>query len=316
MYVLIIIAVCLAYYLRTFHYKCVIDDIDTEKRSKENPLPRGWRWWWEHFYGDYIEAPRVSHLFSTLFHTVNCVLMYYAAGQGNVGLVASLLFCLHPANSQGAVWLSGKHYSIATTLALLSLVLPKYCAPGLYLAGLHVGVNILMLPVVFLMKGNYWTALAMVLMHLVITKEKKSVQATVAGRYGSTNNRLRSFTPNKLIIMVKTFSYYVAYSLLPYKVGMYHTFGYSYGITKQDSDELEKLDAHFWLGCLLIVLYAMLWWMHRGDMAWFGLMWYAVNISIWCNAITIQQFLSCRYTYLANAGMCIALSYLLVKGGV
>lgn len=312
MHVLIIIAVCLVYYLRTYRYKCVIDDIDTEKRSKEKPMSRGWRWWWAHFYGDYIEAPRVSHLTSTLVHTVNSCLVYFAASGGAVGLVAGLFFALHPANSQGSVWISGKHYAIATTLALFALICPLYLAPVFYLLGLVVGVNILMLPIVFLAKGHIWTALAMMAMHIVITKRKKSVQATIAGRYGSTNERLRSITPKKLIVVVKTFSYYVAYSLLPVKIGMYHTFGYSYGITKQDSDDVEKLDAHFWLGCLLTVLYVTLWWMHRGDMAGFGLMWYAVNIGMWCNFLTLQQFLADRYCYLANAGMCIAVASLLI----
>lgn len=312
MEVVIIIFVCLIFYLRTYRYKCVIDDIDCEKRCKENPLPRGFKWWWGHFYGDYLESPRVSHLFCILIHTINSVLVYYVAGQGKVGLIAGLFFSIHPAGTQGSVWISGKHYAITTALALLSLLFPKYVAPFLYLIGINVGVNVIMLPFVFLFKGNYFVALVMFSMHLLIRKQKRSIQATIHGRYLNTNERLRTFTPKKLIVMVKTFSYYVAYSFLPYKIGMYHTFGYSYGITKQDSDAIEKLDAHFWLGCILVVLYCTLWWIHRADMAGFGLMWYAVNISMWTNFITLHQFISDRACYLANAGMCIAIAYLLI----
>lgn len=314
MFYLIIVAVCLVFYARTYSYGCVIDDRDIEKSSKEKKLT-GWHWWWGYFNGTYYGDMLVAHVLTTLVHTINCLLVYVLAGKGTVGLLAAILFAIHPSNTQGAVWLSGKHYAYATTIMLLALILHPFLVPIFYFVGLiWGGVGVIFLPFFVILYKNIWIGLLMIAIVTLGFKFDKGVIASIISRKKVSNKRMRTLTPRKVVLAVKTFSYYFCYSLLPWRIGMFHEFGYSYGITKQDSDLVEKMDFHFWGGLILCLLYVLLLCVNITNMIGFGLAFYLIMLFPFLNWVTIQQFVADRYVYLPNVGFCIALAHMLTRG--
>ena len=304
MYILIIIAVNLLCYWRTLKYSYVSDDVLIRASSK--PTGKFLPDLWSEFRGLCYFNPKREHLISMVIHTINCCLVYLAFGADKVSFWASILWAINPANSQCAIWLSGKPYAMSVMIILLGVWIKPFIP--LYFFIYYWGINAIMFPLVFVNMHPHYVVLLFPL-YFIIRKKIITDIKTVKG--DASTPRMRNITPEKFVLGVKTFSYYFITALFPIRLGMYHEFGYVFGLTKEDSDSVTKLDAHFWLGLILCILFTWLMIINWNNGIGLGLWWWTVFISMWCNIIVIQQFLAERYLYAANIGLMYALSYLI-----
>ena len=109
----------------------------------------------------------------------------------------------------------------------------------------------------------------------------------------------------KFIVVCKTLYYYTKLCFFPKRLGLYHVYNYYY--TKKTEEE----DYTFWLGLILLVGFGFMF--YFGSFAVrFGVLWYLSFIVIFLNWITIHQFVSERYCYVGNIGLCLILALVLV----
>lgn len=302
MLIIIIIIVNLLFYWRTLKYGYVSDDVLVKAASK--PTGKFWPDLWGEIRGVCYFNSKREHLISLIIHTINSVLIYLAFGADKISFWAAILWAINPANNQCAIWLSGKAYSMSVMLILLGVWL-KPLIP-LYFYVYHWGINGIVFPLVFVNMHPHWLVFLFPLYFLIRRKILRDIKVV---KMETATKRMKSITPEKFVLAIKTFSYYVSITLFPIRLGMYHNFGYVYGLTEQDSKTVTKIDTHFWLGLILCILYAYLMFTNWNNGLGLGLWWWCVFISMWCNIIVIQQFIAERYIYAASIGLMYALSY-------
>jgi len=301
MHILIIIGVSLLFYWRTIKYGYVSDDVLVKASSK--PTGKFWVDLWSEFRGVcYFNAKR-EHAISLTIHTINSVLVYLAFGANNISFWAAILWCINPANNQCAIWLSGKAYSMSVLLILLGVWLKPFIPAYFYVY--HWGINGIVYPLVYFNMHPHWLIFLFPLYFIVRKKILRDIKIV---KSDAATTRMKKITPEKFVLGIKTFSYYVAITLIPIRLGMYHDFGYVYGLTKEDCASVTKLDAHFWLGLILCLAFGWLMLSNWNNGIGLGLWWWCVFISMWCNLVVIQQFIAERYLYAASIGLMYSLS--------
>ncbi|MFN3078077.1 MAG: hypothetical protein ABT940_14635, partial [Alphaproteobacteria bacterium] len=139
----LIILVSLLFYYKTWNYYYVSDDLPVAAKVEPNPIGRIHALWIQFTGQRYFNynkdwnlrnwcTPKTAHIITWALHTLNCCLIHTAFGVNKVSLLAGLYFAINPAHTQGgAIWISGKPYSTATTLALAMYALP-WAAPAFY----------------------------------------------------------------------------------------------------------------------------------------------------------------------------------------
>ena len=113
----------------------------------------------------------------------------------------------------------------------------------------------------------------------------------------STNLKLQ-----KIIVAIKSLAYYTRLCIFPKRLGLYHTFEYHY------SDKTEKEDKWFWLGFIMLLGF-MAGFYYGNSIVRFAILWYFAYIFVFLNWITIHQFVSERYVYIPNIGICLLIAY-------
>lgn len=262
---------------------------------------------WLEFIGAVYWKKQRAHGMVIALHTATCLLIYALFGFTSAAYLAAVLFAINPANTQGgSIWLSGKIYNISTILALLMFMVPMIAVP-LYLLTSFFSINALFAPVTFLMTPYIMLAFLPLLgikMYSKILEVKKKV---------GTSSEMRSISPRKFIPYVKSLGYYTTLCLFPWKLALYHTFLWGLGVNKEYNKRCYSLNKSFYLGVAVFITLVgsiIYWW---GQPFTFGLLWYLVNISMWCNAITYQQQISERCVHTANVGLMYALACIIIN---
>jgi hypothetical protein len=115
----------------------------------------------------------------------------------------------------------------------------------------------------------------------------------------------------KIIIAVKTYGYYFALCVIPFRLSWYHSFMQSGagGGNVIEKQKAVKLSWPFWIGLSLIgyLIYSLFNW---NIIAW-GILWLTVCIAPFLNLYRMQQEIAERYCYVANIGVMLALSLVL-----
>ena len=291
-YPLIISLIVLLSYFKAIKYgHYVIDDEDVSN-AKLEPKNKWQKLWWQ-IMGRKYSDPQAEHLITTVIHLINCLLVYYAFGHNNISFLTALLFAVNPAGSQGSVWLSGKGYSISAGLTLLVY----WLFPPIYFLTSYFSFNALLAPFLFI-KGQWWWCF----MILVYWKLAKGERGVALERLENSTGKGRNLTIEKFIISVKTIGYYFCLALFPVRLGIYHTFLYTYSLTEKDNKYWERLDKFFWIGCVFLISFIYAWFFHYSK-AVFGLYWFLLFIIQWSNIITLNQSVAERYIYLPLMGM-------------
>jgi len=105
------------------------------------------------------------------------------------------------------------------------------------------------------------------------------------------------FRYNKLYAVIKVIAYYLVLSLWPSRLGFFHDF--------YRAEEMEKRvyrpTIQFWLSSILIILF-FVWGIY---IDWKMTLWWFFFIGIFSQFVTFGQFVSERYTYIANIAFCV-----------
>lgn len=305
-YALIIVFVVLAMYLRTLNYGYTIDDMDVFKKSLNKPKPKNLRQqiWWS-FKGEYYKDRKIDHSLVLALHLLNCLLVYYAFGHNQISFATALIFAIHPAGNQCSVWLSGKFYSMSTAWVLLMYSF-QWLVPVLYyLSFILGGFSSVLSPVIFIL-GPKWFWIAMI--PIMAWLHRKHIKTVIGYKLSVTPEMTKKVSLIRVILYFKSLGYYTWLCLFPLRLGVYHNYLYTYGLTKDETDHWHKPDIYalFGLGVAGSLVYLLIY--HTAEPYTFGLFWFIALLSQWCNfPITIQQSIAERYLYLPLAGFCYCL---------
>ena len=276
------------------------------------------------------KSPRRNHLFSIFLHNVNVILLFAFLATilpAKLAFYSCLIFAIHPICIQSVGWISGRGYPISLFFCLLgfniasSAPLASFPLSGDilnqgYLALLVIGYGFLYYLSVTaqfaalatfaiqLFLGNYFLGFIGFLISSFagagIIKEVINIRVKTFKEQNLGQSTIFRFT--KIIVAIKTFAYYTRLCLFPKRLGLYHTFEYHY------SEKTEKENKWFWLGFIMLLGFmAGLWF--GNNVVRFAILWYLAYIFTFLNWITIHQFVSERYLYIASIGVYILIAY-------
>jgi hypothetical protein len=305
----------LLFYIKTFHFKYVSDDILSSQRSPEkNPF---WHYVWvlegklksvsytqmEKGNANF-HLPFVDHLITTLIHSFVCVGIYLGFGTNNVSLLAAFLFSVNPMNNQVAVWISGRGYALSALGMVWALTIPWQFGFIALMVACYSNAGFFM-PIVLLgSKHPQILFFLPIVWGIYFNQFRKNVKQKIEME---TFDEDRKLEPFKIILALKTFGFYVSHSLIPIKNTFYHSLLESLAGSKKH--RARTLCRFFWIG--LVCFLAMAWYVftHKWDMICFGMLWWCVGIAPFLNIMRMQQEISERYAYLPNIGLMVILSY-------
>ena len=301
--ILMLIVLNLTYFFRTLRYRYVSDDIAqvNKKKSKNRLLTL----WWQ-FKGISYSNPQVEHLLVILLHTANCILIYLVFGASNISFTAALWFAFLPSNNQVSIWLSGKGYGTATFLCIVMWWLKAWGFIP-FLCTYFYGVSALLMPLIFIPYGYWYLSLLIPILFFI---NRKNISRVLNTRLAIITESQKRISLKKITLSIKTFGYYLTHCLFPRRLGMYHTFLASYGLSKDDDECWLKInDKYFWLGVIsIIVVTSGIISDYSGVR--FGLIWFCLGIGLWLNLKMINQPIGERFCYLPNVGLMLALAHL------
>jgi tetratricopeptide (TPR) repeat protein len=134
------------------------------------------------------------------------------------------------------------------------------------------------------------------------------------------NAKLLAFTDNKeaytvawrkIIPMLKWLGYYFALAVFGHRLAMFHSYNGKYLIDSKATEKTYKdIDAYLIIGALvLLTTIALIPFALPHTAAW-GLLWFTVNAIVFCNFVNVGNMLTTsRYTYIANAGVALAVAH-------
>lgn len=292
-------------------YGYIIDD---------NVIPQGkgrniFHTFWLQLTSQKYSDPQMEHLQRLAVHIINCCLIYIVFGKNDISFRAALLFSVNPWGNQVPCWLNAIGYGMSCMLVLL-MMLFKGWAWLFYLFTLIWHLTPAFAPFLFLYVGP-WTKVFIFIPYMLIVllsrgkvplyKVQDNATMFERGKYATWP--LLHIYPKKLIFVVKTYAYYTLNILFPRRLGLFHIFGYSFGLAKSDTEKWQKICPLFFAGCGLLIINLYLIIKYWGTPLSFGLFWYNLFIGQWCNFIILYQTITDRYSYLAQVGLMLALAY-------
>lgn len=267
-------------------------------------------------------APR-HHVLLIVVFNIASILAYEFLKQtigGKLALLAVLLFVVHPVGVQAVAWCSALGYPLSLLWigAMLNLVTFHSHHPSagwtiictlLFCLFQFLGIHAQMIPMMtwaILLFLGYWQFAALgfvisAIMSLDIIKQTIDFRTTEFKKQNMGESTF--FNPRKIIIAFKTFWYYLKLVAWPNKMGLYHKWGFHYG------PDLERED-HLFVCGLLCSVALVFWFFYCHVLAiQLGILWFSAFIFIFLNWVTIQQFVTERYLFVASLGFCIIFSY-------
>jgi len=313
MKILIIIAVNLAFFTRTIWYGYVSDDC-MASGAKEPIFKNKLHYFWIHFIGLRFANSKFTHSLNLIVHTATCVLVYLVMlklfHMQSIAFLTALFCSINPVNTQGgSVWIAGKLYASSAMFTLLMFLLP-YISPLFYLFSIQFfTVSAIPSPLLFIPTKLWY--LSFLLPIGIIVLRKKIVAQQFLIKADTATPVMKEFKPYKIILFLKTFAYYTLLAIWPMRLGHYHQFLYEWGVSEQDNKDGRSLDLYFWIGLLLAPAMATVMFLNWRNPLGFGIWWWFVAITPWCNIITIQMCVAERYVYLPAIGLMLSLAYVI-----
>jgi hypothetical protein len=258
-----------------------------------------------------------EHLQRIVIHAAVATLIFIAFGCSHVSFVAALLYSVNPSNNQGILWLNGVGYSMSTLCVLLMVAAPIFAfIPYMYTMAWHLTAFAAPLLFIFL---PYKFTIAYIFIYILfawmldweIPLFKAQKNATLRHRWNIPIEKMKKLYIQKIPFIMKCYTYYFFCGLIPYRLGLYHTFGYSFGLSEKDTNKWQSLSPLFWFSIIHItsvIFIIVLFW---GTSLSLGLFWFSLFIAQWCNVVMMQQPIAERYLYLPNVGLMLSLSWVL-----
>lgn len=263
-------------------------------------------------YG-YVQDARKHHALNLITQWINLILGYNLINHlfgPQIALFSSMLFAVHPCGVQTTGWISGVNYLFSLLFALLSFNLVIY-VDNPYITLPLIAIFTLcscatLLPgafnfIILILMGAYnESAIAFLVgAYMLITLGKWSINYRVDAFKKQDMAKSTKLYWNKIIVMVKTFWYYVKLVLFPKRLGLFHTWGYHF------DEPLEQIDNEFWCGLLSIAVYGAIIYFGPPPVQ-FGLIWAFFYMLIFSNILTANQIVSERYVFYSLFGLSIA----------
>lgn len=312
--VLSILGVIALLYGRAINYGKVVDDFQAYENFKRAGTV-AFRWWpprraiWRLHGSATVNNLKKDRIITLLIHALVCCLIFLVLGRDKASFMAAVLFAVHPVNNQVSVWLNGKRYGINAALVLLMWALGGW---GVVVWCLTPLFQPSALPALFLYvwRGVWWPLLIFPLAFFVGWNKSGGwlVRWFRGRKQAAKNPELTTFALKKYVLYFKTFGYYVRHYLWPRDVFMWPKFMQYYGITKEGTAKAYEKDLDFYFGLCVWVAMASVCWIFWGQPVAFGLLWFILFISVFCNLLPLDlQTVADRYCYLPGVGLMYAL---------
>ena len=305
--VTILVAVNLLFYGRTLAYGLIIDDVAATQQTQAKKTSNYWKNMWLRFRQAYLDSPELGHLFNIAIHTTNTILVYYVFGANPISFLTALFFCINPVGNMASTWLSGRPYSVATSLILAGFLIP-IAYPLFYGLAFSWSISTFMSPLIFLFAG---LPLLAILLPIFAKLFKGNYYKTMKLRIKTVPKVMKSFDAKKLILVFKTYAYYTLLCIFPFKLGMCHSYLHTFGLSKKETGQWFKLDWRFFTGIAMVIglIYLII---TQGFTYCHGLIWFTIFVAQWTNWIVINHPITERYVYLANIGLMYFLAQLTI----
>lgn len=284
-----------------------------KKMPDGKPIPQG-------------KIPARHHFLSILVFNITVLTTFYALTPvlgAKIALLSVLILIVHPCTTQGVAWISGLAYPlslfwISLTMLLMQFffahqtlnnamwVIPVFCIIQFF--AIHaIFATTAMIWVLLLFLGYWQFAIlgAIVSGAMCFDQIRKTISFRVEEFKKQHMAQSTFFSPRKFIVAMKTFFYYILFSIAPVKIGLYHTWNFHY------DESTERADWMFWAGFATFSLLTLLILNQVVPSSLqFGILWYMIfSIGFW-NWITAQQFVTERYIMVANLGLGIIIAVL------
>lgn len=306
-HICIILLVTLLFFAKTITYKYCSDDLPAVANPPK--FKNKWQKRLLQLKGGLRVNPQEEHLITTVIHGLVCVFIYLAFGATDISFLAALLFCLNPINNQVSVWIAGRAYALTTLFMLMALTFPIVAPLFLLLVSYHFAGTFA--PLALLGSKISW---AVYFLPLIWAFHYRSFKHTIIEKIKAEMfDEDKKVKPQKLILVVKTFGFYLTHTLIPIKTTFYHSFLQSMAGNIIMRKRAYSLDRFFWIGSVSITGILYYWTHHPWDMSCFGLLWWCICIAPFCNLFRLSQEIAERYCYQANVGLMYFLAYFIIE---
>lgn len=306
---IIVLLGCIVFAKSVYQAGAVSDDIPAFQKKLEAK-----NFFWKVFHtirGNKYWDMRWAHIMTSGQHILNSVLMYLAFGNSEMSFLASCMFLVNPVNSQVSVWPSGRPYANALTFILLMFLIP-YGAGIFWIGGLWGSTSAILSWVPFILIHPWWLMLSSL---PIIWYGYKRVKAELDSHDYLRKAEVKKIHPKKIIIVIKTFGFYVRFALAPLHLGWDQRFLFQLGHSLYGTKKAYKLNTDFWWGLFCTILFPSAIYYYWNTPISFGLIWFVSNILCWCNIISGSGRATERYVYVANVGIMYAVAALFYHYG-
>lgn len=315
MNILIIVAFVLIVFFRSLKFKLITDDVRwyASKKNGWSSTIKDYKWKIHQFVADRLyggctflnikisKDPKecfnlnveIDRAFTIFLHTLICVLLYVATGS----LWGSILYACNPMNNQTSMWLNGRRYAINIILVLTSLIAFQhglwYLSLPLWTYTVSFHMTGIFAPIIW---GKWWVLVA-VLPFLWFARAK--IMGQVLARLNSVYSKeLLVFYPRRLIVVVKSYGFYLFQCLFPSRTLMYYSDLHFWGVSSEGNTDAYSYNGDFFKGIAALLISAMAYFLvpaHSKAMVAFA----AISLLQWCNIIYAVQTLADRYANMA-----------------
>ena len=302
----IIFLVNFLFFFKTLGYKYTSDDL----ASFHNPVP--FKNKWEKFFlqvrGSLKKDCQAEHFITMVIHALVCVFIYLAFNSTDASYLAALLFCFNPINNQGSVWMSGRGYVFAAMFNLMTIAIP-ILGPLFLWCSTYYNLGYIA-PVILIGSKVWWMIFFMPFFWILrFRKFKNDIRNKTSTEMFAEDKKLHI---KKFVLAIKTFGFYIAHALIPFKTAFYHSFLQSAAGSGKGKAYSIK-DRFFWFGLVSIIGILGYWSTHKWDLISFGLFWWCLGVSPFLNFMRMSQEIAERYVYLGNVGLMLVLGTVLVN---
>lgn len=291
----------IVFYWKTLYYKYVSDDLAVHQSPPKHKNERHKRWL--QFIGATKIWPHQDHAQTMFIHAFVCAMIYIAFGMNDVSFIAALLFSFNPAIVQGAVWTSGRGYTLPASCILIAMSLP-WIAPVALFASCWFTAGFLA-PLCLVGSTKAYLALWLPVVWLIHGRKFKTAVFNKSNEESFVEDR--QIHPRKVILAIKTLGFYFALILIPFKITFYHSFLQSCAGNTLMKRRAYALDKFFWIGYGALALWLNYAVRHWDQTAWAG-WWFIVTIAPFCNFRRTNQEISERYCYIPAIGLMYCLA--------
>jgi len=299
MYILLIIALIIALYIRTVDYNYVIDD---HVQRQDYPIPPT-EAVSPQFYD--TKPTKKYRAFVIGMHCVNTIVIYLLWGW-----VPALLFAVHPMSIWSTAWITGNYYGTTTFFMLIAYYIlhqfPNFIgglvSAGIFTAALYSTFDSISMPFLHLLCFNPWGLLWFLPLAFFLRgkKFKGGLQSRLTILEGK-HIYSKYFPFNRISVMTKVVAWYISNTIVPMNVYFFDAYLEHVRDYKSDWDEAHSFDRRFWESLIVCVVTFVLGY----TISPVGIVWFFLAVGLHSQFNLLGQSLAQRYIYVGLPGMCI-----------